>query len=189
MAIFGQNHGLTPFEKCQFFDFFNFLFLQHTEAFFGSRISQKTFSWISLPKKKKVGKTAIFEPRPWVDPFGKISIFRLFLTSLFYSLGRRLFLLEYGKRHFAGLYCLKKKLRKWPFFGPKSWVNPFGKMSIFRFFEVFVFIGQKGVYSFQDIVKDIFLAFIPKKKSSKNGNFEQKPWVNPFGKMSVFRLF
>ena len=25
--IFEQNHGLTPLEKCQFFDFFNFLFL------------------------------------------------------------------------------------------------------------------------------------------------------------------
>ena len=34
-----QNHGLTPFEKCQFFDFLNFLFLQPRKAFFRSRIS------------------------------------------------------------------------------------------------------------------------------------------------------
>ena len=27
MAILEKNHGLTPLEKCQYFDFFNFLFL------------------------------------------------------------------------------------------------------------------------------------------------------------------
>ena len=32
-------HGLTPFEKCQFFDFLNFLFLKPRKAFFRSRIS------------------------------------------------------------------------------------------------------------------------------------------------------
>ena len=26
-AFLDQNHGLTPLEKCQFFDFLNFLFL------------------------------------------------------------------------------------------------------------------------------------------------------------------
>ena len=34
-----QNHGLTPLEKCQFFDFLNFLFLQPRKKFFRSRIS------------------------------------------------------------------------------------------------------------------------------------------------------
>ena len=32
--------------------------------------------------------------------------------------------------------------------GPKPWVNPFGKMSIFRLFELFVFIAQKGDFPF-----------------------------------------
>ena len=31
-----------------------------------------------LPKKKKVGKMAIFGPKPWVNPFKKKAIFRLF---------------------------------------------------------------------------------------------------------------
>ena len=39
MAIFGQNHGLTPLEKSQFFDFMNLLFLYARQAFFRSRIS------------------------------------------------------------------------------------------------------------------------------------------------------
>ena len=91
-------------EKCQFFDFLIFLFFQTRKAFFRSRISEKTFSWPILPKTKKLKKMAIFEPKPTV--------------------------------------------------------NPFGEMSIFRLFELLVFIAWKGVSSFQNIIKDIFLAFI-----------------------------
>ena len=39
------------------------------------------------------------------------------------------------------LYCLKQKVEKMAIFGPKPWVNPFGKMSIFRLFELVVFIA------------------------------------------------
>ena len=53
---------------------------------------------------------------------------------------KRLFVLEYRKRHFPGLYCLKKKFKKMAIIGPKPWVNPFEKMSIFRLFEILVFI-------------------------------------------------
>ena len=77
---------------------------------------------------------AILGPKPWVNPFGKMSIFRLFLLLVFLSLERRFFVLEYSKRHFPDLYCLKKKVGKMAIFGPKPWVNPFGKMSIFRLF-------------------------------------------------------
>ena len=73
----------------------------------------------------------IFAPKPGVNPFGNMSIFRLFKTSCFYSLEKRFFVLECRKRHFPGLDCLKKKVGKMAIFGPKPWVNPFGKMSIF----------------------------------------------------------
>ena len=56
--------------------------------------------------------------------------------------------LEYRKRHFFGLDYLKKKVGKIAIFGPKPWVNPIGKMSIFRLFEVLVFIALKGVVLF-----------------------------------------
>ena len=79
---------------------------------------------------------AIFGPKSWVNPFGKMSIFLAFRTSCFYSLERRFFVLEYRKRHFPGLYCLKRKVGKMAIFGQKSWVNPFGKLSIFRLFEL-----------------------------------------------------
>ena len=38
-SFLDQNHGLTRVQKCQFFNFLNFLFLQSTKAFFRSRIS------------------------------------------------------------------------------------------------------------------------------------------------------
>ena len=44
-------------------------------------------------------------------------------------------------------------------FGPKPWVSPFGKISIFRLFRLFL-MSWKGVFSFYNIVKHIFLAYI-----------------------------
>ena len=69
----------------------------------------------------------------------KMSIFRLFLTFCFYSLKKAFSLCRDRKRHLPGLYCLTRKVGKMTIFGPKPWVNPFGKMSIFRLCENFVF--------------------------------------------------
>ena len=51
---------------------------------------------------------AIFGPKPWVNPLEKNVNFSTFSTSCFYSLEKRFFVLEYRKRHFPVLYCLKK---------------------------------------------------------------------------------
>ena len=82
---------------------------------------------------------AIFGPKPWINPFGKMSIFRFCELYVFYSLERRFLVLQYHKRHFPDLYCRKKKNGKMAIFGPKPCVNPFGKMSIFPLFELYVF--------------------------------------------------
>ena len=83
---------------------------------------------------------AIFGPKPWVNPFGKISIFGLFeILDLIPQKGV-FFVLEYRKKHFPGLYCLKKQVGKMAIFRPKPWVDPFGKMSIFGLFKLLVFI-------------------------------------------------
>ena len=70
-----------------------------------------------------------------------MSIFGLFELFVFYSLERLFFVLEYRKTHFPGLYSLNEKVGKMVIFAPKPWVNPFGKMSIFRLFELVVFIA------------------------------------------------
>ena len=74
-------------------------------------------------------------------------------------------------------------------FGPKPWVNPIGKITIFPPFGVLVFIAQKSVFSLWNIVKDIFLGYIAQKKNGKMAIFGPKPWVYPFGKTSIFPLF
>ena len=119
----------------------------------------------------------IFGPKPWVNTLEKKSIFRLFKLLVFIAQEGVFLCGEYRKRLFPGLYCIKNKLQKGPFF-------------IIRVFELRVFVAQKGVFLFQSIVKDIFVAYIlSKKKVGKMAIFQPKPWVNPFGKMSIFRLF
>ena len=73
-------------------------------------------------------------------------------------------------------------------FGPKPWVNTIGKMSIFRLFELLVFIAWKVVFSFSvEYRKRRFSRpILHKKKVGKMAIFVQKPWVNPFEKMLFF---
>ena len=76
-----------------------------------------------------------------------------------------------------------------PNFGPKPWTNPFEQNSIFRLFQLLSFIAQKSVFSLQNIIKNIFLAFSAlKKEDGKMAKFGPKPWSNPLGKNSIFRL-
>ena len=118
---------------------------------------------------------AIFGPKPWINPFGKISIFGLFKHLVIYSLKRRLFVLEYLKRHFAGLYCLKRKLGKMAIFGPKPWVNPFGKMSIFQLFERLFFYSLERRFFVVEYRKRHFPGlYCLKKICWKNGHFFSK---------------
>ena len=91
--------------------------------------------------KKKVGKMGIFGPKRLVNPFGKMSISSTFLTSCFYSLERSFFVQEYRKRNFPSLYCLKMEVGKMAIFGPKLWVKPFVKMSVYRLCELLYFIA------------------------------------------------
>ena len=72
-------------------------------------------------------------------------------------------------------------------FGPKPWVNPFGKTSIFRLFELLVFIGKKGVISLKNIVKNIFLPYIALKKKLEKWPFlDQNPELTPLEKCQFF---
>ena len=79
---------------------------------------------------------AIFGPKPWVNPFGKMPIFGIFELLVFTAYQGVIFVLEYHKRHFPRLNCLLKRLEKFPFLGQNH-----GKMSIFRLFELLLFIA------------------------------------------------
>ena len=181
MAIFGPKTWVNPLQKCQFFDFLNASFLQPRKAFFVLEYRKRNFPGLYC-LKKILGKMPIFGPTPWVNPFRKVSIFPLFELLVFIAQKGIFFVLEYRKRHFPGLYCLKKKVGKMALFGPKPWVNPFRKMSIFRLFELLVFIAQKGFFSFHNIVKVIFLPCIAQKKEvGKMTIFAPKAWCQKHG--------
>ena len=88
----------------------------------------------------KLKKWPFLDQNHGLTTVGKCQFFD-FLNFLFFWPRKELFALEYRERHFPGLYCLNKKVSKMAIFGPKRWVNPFGKMSIIRIFELLVFIS------------------------------------------------
>ena len=99
-------------------------------------------------------------------------------------------MLEYHKRHFLSLYCLKKKMEKWPFLDQNHGLTPFEKCQFFRHFKLLVFIAEKGVFFVLEYRKRHFPGLYSlRKKVGKMAIIRPKPWVNPFGKMAVFRLF
>ena len=145
MAIFGPNPWVNPFGKMPIFGLFElYVFISQKGDFSFQNIMRHFLGLYCL--KKKVGKMAIFIPKSRVNHFGKMSIFPLFELYVFITQKIVFFVLEYHKRNFPGLYCLKKKVGKMAIFIPKSRVNHFGKMSIFPLFELYVFITQKIVF-------------------------------------------
>ena len=133
---------------------------------------------------------ATFGPKPWVNPFAKKTSFSTFGTFCLYCLERRLFVLDHRKSHFPKQYCLTKEVGKMAIFGPKPWLNPFGKMSVFRLFELQVFIAYKGVFSFYNIVKVIFQAYNAfKKRFEKWPVLDQNHGLTPLENLPFFDIF
>ena len=131
------NHRLTPLEKCFFFDFWNFLFLQPRKAFFFVLEYHKRHFPGLYCLKGKCGKMANFGRKPWTNPFGKLSILRLFELLFFYSLERRFYVVESHKTHFPGLYCLKKeKVEKWSILDQNHRLRPLEKGQFFYFLNL-----------------------------------------------------
>ena len=115
--------------------------------------------------------------------------FSTFWTSCFYSLERRSFVLEYRKRHFPGLYCLKKKmLEKLAFLDQNHGLTPLKNVNSSTFWTS-CFNSLERCFLVLEYRKTHFpgLYFL-KKKVGKMAIFGPKPWVNPFGKMSIFQL-
>ena len=70
-------------------------------------------------------------------------------------------------------------------FGPKPWVNSSGKMSVFRLFELLVFIFRSRISQ-----KTFSWPILPKKKKLEKWPFlDQNHGLTPFEKMSIFGLF
>ena len=189
MPNFGPKPLTNPFGKNSIFRLTQHLVFiaQKGVLSLQNTIKQIFLAYIAL--KKEDGKTANFGPKPWTNPFGKNSIFRLSKHLVFIDQKGVLSLQNTIKHIFLPYIALKKGDGKMTNFGPKPWTNPFGKNSIFRLSQHLVFIAQKGVLSLQNTIKHTLVAYIPlKKEHGKMAKFGPKPWTNPFGKNSIFRL-
>ena len=76
-------------------------------------------------------------------------------------------------------------------FGPKQWVNPFGKNLNFLTFSTSYFYSLDRRFFVLEYRRRHFpgLYCPTQRKVGKMAIFGSKPWVNPFGKMPIFGLF
>ena len=163
-SVKNSHFWSNSMEKCQFFDFLNFLFLQPRKAFFVVKYHKRHFPGLYC-LKKKIAIMATFGPKAQVNPFGKTLIFSLF-ELLVFGIERRFFVLEYRKRHFPGLSWLKKKkLDKWSFLEQNRRLTLFEKCQVFVCLK-FLFLQPRKVFSRSRISQKTFSwPLLPKKKS------------------------
>ena len=112
--------------------------------------------------------------------------FSTFWTSCFHILERRFFVLEYRKRYFPGLHCLKKNIGKFAIFGPKPWVNRFGKMSIFLPFDLLNYSLERRFLVSEYRKRTFPGLYYLKEKVVKMAVFVPKPWFVNFSRFSTF---
>ena len=139
---------------------------------------------------------AIFGTKPWVNPFGKMSIFRILELLVFIAYKGAFSFQIIVKVIFLTYSAEKKMLEKWAYLDQNHGLTPLEKLqffdilnylflqprkAFFRLFELQVFIAQKGEFSLQNIEKVICLTYSAQKKNvGKMAIFGPKPWVNPF---------
>ena len=136
---------------------------------------------------------AIFGTKPWVNPFGKMSIFRILEPLVFIAYKGAFSFQIILKVIFLTYSAEKKMLEKWPYLDQNHGLTPLEKLqffdilnflflqprkAFFRLFELQVFIAQKGEFSLQNIEKVICLTYSAKKKKCwKNGHI----WTKTMG--------
>ena len=189
IANFGPKPWTNPFGKNSIFRLSQHLVFIAQKGLLSLQNTIKHILLLFIALKKEDGKMANFGPKPWTNPFGKNSIFRLSQHLVFIAQKGLLSLQNTLKHILLAYIALKKEDIKMANYGPKPWTNPFRKNSTFRLSQDLVFIAQKGVLSLQNTIKHILLAYIAvKKEDGKLANVGPKPWTNPFGKKSIFPL-
>ena len=69
--FFDQNHGLTPLEKSQFFDYLNFFFYRLERRFFVLEYCKTHFPGLYSLKKKKMEIWQFFDQNHGLTPLEK----------------------------------------------------------------------------------------------------------------------
>ena len=174
-------------EKGLFFEFLNFVFYSLERRFLTLEYRKRHFLGIYC-LKKKLGKIAIFKPKPWLNPLEKCQFFDL-LNFLFYRVVRRFFALEYHKRHFPGLYCLKKNLEKPTFLDQNYGLTLWKNVNFSTFLTSCFYSLERRFFALEYHKRHFSGLYCLKKNSFKKSPFLDKNHGFPFGKMSFFLLF
>ena len=142
-SFFFQNHGLTPLERCQFFDFLNLFFYSLKRCFFVLEYRKRRFPGLYC-LNKKLEKWKFLDQNHWLTFLEKCP-FSAFGTSFFIAQKGVVLFQNIVKDIFLACIALKKG-GKMVIFGTKPWVNPLGKMSIFQVFELFFYSLERRFF-------------------------------------------
>ena len=167
-----QNHGLTPLEKCQFFDFLNFFFYSLETRFFVPEY-RKTHFLAFITKQIKVGKMAIFGPKPWVNPFGKMSFFRLFELLVFIA-WKAFYRSRISWKTFSWPILPQKKLEKWPFLDQNHGLTLWKNVNFSTFWTSSFYILERSFFVVEYRKRHFPGLYYLTKKKRKNGHFSTK---------------
>ena len=147
--------------------------------------------------------------------FGQI--FRLFEPLVFITQKGVFFVVDCRKTHFPGLFCLKEKLERWlfldqnhelplwkhlnfssflfpcfskcPFLIQNHRLTPLEKSQFLDSLNFLFFQPRKAFFSFQNIVKHIFFAYIAKRNTlDKWPFFDQNHRLTPSEKTEFFNF-
>ena len=145
MAIFGPKPWIIDFGKISIFRLFELLvFIAQKGVFFFLEYRKRHFFSLYL-LKKKFEKWLFLDQNHGLTPLEKCQFFDC-LIFFFFGLDRRFFVLEYRKTHFPGLYCLKRKLEKWPFSDQNPGLTLLEKCQFFVFLK-FLFLQPRKAFS------------------------------------------
>ena len=131
-----------------FSTFLTYCFYSLHRRFFYLKYHETHFPGTFCQKIKRMEQLLIFDQDHGLSPFKKIPIFRLLLTSCFYSLERRF--LFHSRISWNTLCCpilskIKKKMEKLPILDQNHWRTPLEKSNFFLLFWLLDFIACEGV--------------------------------------------
>ena len=141
--LLDQNHELPPLEKSQFFNVFNFLFLQPKKTSLVLKY-RKTHFLACIAKNKKKEKWPILYINHGQTPWKNLN-FSTFLTSCFYGLKRRFSFQNIVKHIFLASIAKNKNMKKWPILDQNHGLTPLGKSQFFNFLN-FLFLQNKKTF-------------------------------------------
>ena len=108
---FDKNHGLTPLQNVDFFDFARVSLFRFKKHFFLSRISKNVSLWLFLLKRNIWEKGRFFDKNHGLTPLQNVDFFRL-CENFTFEVQKTLFSIQNIKRMFLSCFFAQKKTYK-----------------------------------------------------------------------------